>query len=165
MATAVGGGGGERRQMKTTTEAAIAAAMAEEAVVATAAMAATVAEAMAVETERQKQRDRDIRYYLWPMLYVEQYYLANSGDILASFLAYKQIICKTDTDTRICIFRLRKYNLQIKKWSFCKFICVSRQQNHTFWQKKSQIVSTTQKDGAKVDTIFCKAYRRKKITA
>ncbi len=34
-----------------------------------------------------KQRGGDIRYYLWPMSYVEQYYLANSGNILASFLA------------------------------------------------------------------------------
>jgi hypothetical protein len=34
-----------------------------------------------------KQRGRDVGYYLWLMSYVEQYYLANSGDILASFLA------------------------------------------------------------------------------
>jgi hypothetical protein len=71
----------------------------------------------------------------------------------------KQIICKTDTGTRICIFRLRKYDLQIKKWSFCKFICVSGQQNHTFWQK--QITNSqydTKKDGAKADTIFWKKH-------
>jgi hypothetical protein len=53
VATAVGGGGGERQQTKMTTAAAIAAAMAGEAVVAMTATAATVAEATAVETERQ----------------------------------------------------------------------------------------------------------------
>ncbi len=88
VATAVGGGGGERQRTKTTTAAAIAALMAEELVVATAAMVAIVAEAMAVETERQNSRAGILpRYYLWPMSYVEQYYLANSGNILASFLA------------------------------------------------------------------------------
>ncbi len=46
-------------------------------------------------------------------------------------------ICETDTDTRIWVFRLRKkYDLQIKKWSFCKLICVSGQQHHTFRQKR-----------------------------
>jgi hypothetical protein len=50
---AVGGGGGERRRTKTTTAAAIAAAMVEEVVVAMAATAATVAEAMAAETDWQ----------------------------------------------------------------------------------------------------------------
>jgi hypothetical protein len=53
VATAVEGGGGERRRTKTTTVVAIAVMMAEEAVVAMAATAATVAEATAVETERQ----------------------------------------------------------------------------------------------------------------
>jgi hypothetical protein len=53
VATVVGGGGGERRRTKTTTAAAIVVAMAEEAVVVTAAMAETVAEATAAETERQ----------------------------------------------------------------------------------------------------------------
>jgi hypothetical protein len=53
VATAVGGGSSERQRTKTLTAAAIVAAMAEEAVVATAAMVATVAEATAAETERQ----------------------------------------------------------------------------------------------------------------
>jgi hypothetical protein len=53
VATAVGGGSGERRRTTMTTAAAIAAAMAEEGVLATAATAATVAEATVAETERQ----------------------------------------------------------------------------------------------------------------
>jgi hypothetical protein len=85
VATAGGGGGGERRWTKTTTAAAIAAAMAEEAVVAMAATAATVAEATAAETERQNSRAGIIS--LANVVCRPVYNLANSGNILASFLA------------------------------------------------------------------------------
>ncbi len=123
----LGGGGSERRRTKTTTVAAIVAVMAEEAVVATAATATTVAEATAAETERQN---------IWVgisslanvvcriVLLGEQW---RYFGIFFSVCMRKQIVCKTDTDTCICVFQLRKYDLQIQKWSFCKFICVSGQ--------------------------------------
>ncbi len=70
---------------------------------------------------------------------------------------------------RICIFSMCKYNPQIQTWSFCMYIGVSVQQNqifeqirplhHLFWKKRWC------EGGAKADTVFCKPYRPKKITA
>jgi hypothetical protein len=104
VATAVGGGGGERRQTKTTTAAAIAAAMVEEAVVAMVAMVATVAEATALETEWQNSgagilslADVICRTVLLGKQW--QYF-----GIFFSICMCKHIICKTDMDTRICVF-------------------------------------------------------------
>ncbi len=104
VATAVGGGGGERRWTKPTTAAAIAAAMAEEAVVATTATAATVAEAMVAETERQNSGAGILslaNVVCRTELLGEQW---RYFGVFFSVCMHKQIICKTDMDTRICVF-------------------------------------------------------------
>jgi hypothetical protein len=165
-AMAVGGGGGERRQTKTTTAAVIAAAMAEEAVVATTAMAATVTEAMAAETERQNSGVGilSLAYVVCrTVLLGKQWWYFG---VFFSICMCKQIICKTDTDTCMCVFRLHKYNLQTQKWSFCRFICIPGQQKLSFGQKRfTNSQCNTKRDGAKADTVFCKAYWSKKISA
>jgi hypothetical protein len=150
VATAVGGGGGERRRTKTTTAVAIAPAMVEEAVVAMVATVATVAEATAVETERQNSgagilslADVVCRTVLLGKQW--RYF-----GIFFSVCMRKQILFARQIqilrDTCICIFRLRKYDLQIQKWSFCKFICASGQKKFTLFGKNdSRIVSAAQK--------------------
>ena len=84
------------------------------------------------------------------------------------FSVYIQIIiCLTNNmQTCICRFHMCKYGLQIKTRSFCMCICVSAQQNHVFRRKKSANSHfSAKKDGAKLDTVFCKRHRSKKITA
>ncbi len=96
---------------------------------ATVATATTVAEATAAETRVAKQQSRDnITSGLADVVFSRTVVLGEQWryfGIFFSICTCKQIICKTDTDTRICRFHIRKYNPQIKTWSFCKAICVS----------------------------------------
>jgi hypothetical protein len=54
-------------------------------------------------------------------------------------------ICETDTDTRICIFQLHKYNLQIKNGHFVSLSTYQGNKITLFGKNDSRIVSTTQK--------------------
>jgi hypothetical protein len=126
-ATVVGGGGDGRRRTKTMIAAAIAAAMAEEVV---GRQRLWRLQWQRQQRQRQEQQNSGAGIIL-PLANVVCSRTVLLGEqwqyfgVFFSVCTRQQIICETNTDTRICRFNISKYNPQIKTWLFCKDICVS----------------------------------------